>query len=77
MQDVFPIILAMLSLYLLLSGIYQIIRRKNKTRRWYRGPPRYSVAEETDRPAWQVVLSGIIRLAIGAALAIFVLRSRG
>ena len=77
MAEVFPLILAVLSLYLMFSGIYQIIRRKKQTTRWHRGPPHYMIAEETERPVWRIMLGGIIRLAVAAALAIFLLRSCG
>lgn len=68
------LLIAVLTIYLLLSGVARIIRPKSTMTRWFVGPPRYVVVEERPRTRRLAVLMGVIQVVLAIALAVVLLR---
>lgn len=74
MDYVITTCIALLVMYLLLTGFDRIIRRKHASTRWRAGPPSYFVREDIDWPRRRVLLEGSVRLVLAGGLIVLLVR---
>ena len=61
---------AVIGVFVLLTGIRKILTRRGTSYRWRYEPPDYAVREDIEQGAFRAFVGGLLRVAIGAAILV-------